>query len=151
MLALVTACGQLSAPHGERPVQPAAVAVPSTDDLMTGTYTVNGASFAADPLAAAGAAVSATTAYSGYEGEAIPAGVQVGYGNLTKELSVGNYVTKDKPVWAYSWPGCLAESPALGASDGAEPTSCVTWLFLDAQDGSEVLETDQPTSGTGAN
>lgn len=105
---------------------------------------------AASPASAPSDAMSADGAYSHFEGpgETMAAGTSYAYGTLTWPLADGTYRFRDRPVWGYRFAGCMSGSEPL-AGNGATPTasppptSCTSWIFLDAATGANLLTTQQ--------
>jgi hypothetical protein len=121
--------------------------------IGTAPITVNtdGTTFA--PVAAAAEVADVMTAQQAFSvyagpGESMADGTSYSYGTLTWPLPDGSYVYKDQPVWAYRSGACLPDlAPPVAngatASPSPAPTSCTSWLFLDAVTGKQLMGTDQ--------
>jgi hypothetical protein len=133
--------------------QPHLVANIQGEPIGTAPVTVNSDGTTFIPVATAAEVTNAMTAQQAFSvyagpGESMADGMSYAYGTLTWPLPDGSYVYRNQPVWAYRYAGCLprlAPPVANGAtaSPSAAPTSCTSWLFLDAVTGKQLLGTQQ--------
>lgn len=167
VLLSVAACA--SQPAGTVRMQPA----PSTSRIAAGTIEINadtGVTFTPTSGSATAPAMTAAQAYAGFAAlnnwasTDIPGYVTVQLGSLTAPVGPAGapgtrslatsggeaYTALNEQTWAFSWKECppvLPPAPVPGTTATPvatpAPSSCVAWLYLDANTGKQIEQTWQ--------